>query len=85
MTLAIDTLRPGDACEVRFLARSYWMKAELLVNGGPGFWKARLTEEVHDELSGETFPVGHVVVGIYAEHVKVPGVDQWASAEEAGR
>lgn len=78
MTLAIDQLKPGDPCEVRFLARDYWMKATLITHGGSGYWAARLTEEVHDKISGRTFPVGHVVRGIYAEHVKVPGVDQWA-------
>lgn len=66
----IQKLRPGDFCEVRFPARSYWMQARLISNGGSGYWEAELMEEVFDEVSGNCHPIGHRIKGIYAEHVR---------------
>lgn len=69
----IEKLRTGDLCEVKFPARSYWMKARIVDNGGSFYWQAELTEEVFDEETSKTYPIGYQVKGIYAEHVRVIG------------
>lgn len=57
----IESLRPGDACEFHYPARTEWRRGTVKVNGGHGYW------EVVDEADQK------IASGIYIEHVRLPG------------
>lgn len=69
----IENLKPGDPCEFRFLARSYWKPAKVVSNGGSGYWTVEVTEAFTDEESGSHHPTGDRVSGLYIEHIRPPG------------
>ena len=67
----IEALRPGDACEFRYPARSRWLPGEVVFNGGSGYWEVR-------DLSNDEGHYGEVARGLYIEHVRLPGqIDAW--------
>lgn len=75
----IEALKPGDACEFQWPARSTWQPGEVVVNGGSGYWHVKLTEDYHDTVNNELIPAGTDVTGIYIEHVRLPGQEEaWA-------
>jgi hypothetical protein len=69
----IENLKPGDACEFRWPARSIWRKGEVVLNGGAGYWVVKLTESYIDEEHGGMHDAGAEAHGIYIEHVRLPG------------
>lgn len=64
---AIEDLKPGDACEFHYPARSNWCPAIVVVNGGSGYWEVRRTSSDEDGVDGE------IVTGIYIEGIRLPG------------
>lgn len=57
----IEALRPGDACEFHYPARTEWRRGTVCVNGGSGWWT------IFDEVEGKS------VEGLYIEGIRLPG------------
>lgn len=71
----IENLKPGDACEFRYPARSEWLPGTVVQNGGPGYWHVR------DESDAEGRR-GEISKGLYIEHVRLPGqTEAWERLE----
>lgn len=62
----IERLRPGDACEFRYPARTQWLPGVVVRNGMAGYWAVR------DESDAEG-QRGKVCWAIYIEHVRLLG------------
>jgi len=72
----IENLKPGDPCEFRFPARSYWKPAKVVSNGGGSYWEVEVTEEFTDAESGEVSKVGDRVRGLHIEMIRPPGSEE---------
>jgi hypothetical protein len=72
----IEALKAGDPCEFRWPARMTWRKAEVVRNGGSGYWEVRVSEPYTDEENGERVAAGTIASAIYIEHVRLPGQKQ---------
>lgn len=72
----IENLKPGDPCEFRFPARSYWKPAKVVSNGRSGYWEVEVTEDFTDQESGSHHPVGDRVKGLYIEMIRPPGCEE---------
>src|SRR5207244_3937556 len=62
----IEALKPGDACEFRYPARSEWLPGIVVQNGGAGWWSVR-NEGAAEERHGQ------IESSLYIEHVRLPG------------
>lgn len=68
----IEALRPGDACEFHYPARSQWLLGTIVRNGGSGWWS------VIDETDVEGRR-GKLTEGLYIEQIRLPGqTEAWA-------
>ena len=67
----IEVLRPGDACEFHYPARSQWLMGTIVRNGGEGYWA------VVDETDVEKRR-GQIADGLYIEQIRLPGqIEAW--------
>lgn len=70
----IEDLRPGDACEFRYPARTEWRRATVRVNGMHSWWT------VFDEIENK------IVEGLYIEMIRLPGqTEAWAHTQRGPR
>jgi hypothetical protein len=68
----IEALKPGDACEFHYPARSEWMPGVIVVNGGSGYGSVR------DESVTEG-QRGRVTGSLYIEMIRLPGqTEAWS-------
>jgi len=61
----IEALKPGDACEFHYPARTEWILGTVDKNGGAGYWSVRDAD-------------GTLADGLYIEMIRLPGQeDAW--------
>lgn len=63
----VERLKPGDDCEFRFPARSYWHEAVVVKNGMSSYWSVRYIGEDHPDVKH-----GEIVSSLYIEHIRIP-------------
>lgn len=62
----IEALRPGDACEFHYPARTEWLPGTVVVNGGPHWWTIRDDSDVEGRRGKEQS-------GLYIEGIRCVG------------
>lgn len=69
----IEALKPGDACEFHYMARTQWLPGTVIENGGGWYWQIR-DESGVDNNRGQTATV-------WIENVRLPGqTEAWSGS-----